>query len=152
MRTLARERDKTEILRRLSLVRPESARRWGRMSAHQMVCHLSDSFLAVIGRRPISPATGPLQQTVVKWIALYLPVRWPPDIQTRPEVDQTIGGTRPGDFAADVAQLQMLIELITTQRDGFEWQCHPIFGRMSEFAWMRWAYLHVDHHLRQFGV
>lgn len=41
MKTLARERDKAEIVRRLRVVGPESARRWGRMTAHQMVCHLS---------------------------------------------------------------------------------------------------------------
>jgi len=29
---------------------------------------------------------------------------------------------------------------------------HPIFGGMSERAWLRWAYLHTDHHLRQFGT
>jgi hypothetical protein len=28
---------------------------------------------------------------------------------------------------------------------------HPIFGRMTEAEWMRWGYLHTDHHLRQFG-
>ena len=25
-------------------------------------------------------------------------------------------------------------------------------GTLSEAAWLRWAYLHTDHHLRQFGV
>jgi hypothetical protein len=31
-------------------------------------------------------------------------------------------------------------------------QAHPIFGPMSDAAWLRWGYLHMDHHLRQFGV
>ena len=153
MKTLARKRDRDEILHRLRKVRPESPRRWGRMSAHQMVCHLSDSFLAVIGQRPVSHATGVLQRTIVKWIALYLPVRWPAGIlRTRPELDQELGGTRPADFAADVAQLEALVELVTTPTGTARWQAHPIFGRMSEAAWLRWAYLHMDHHLRQFGM
>ena len=29
---------------------------------------------------------------------------------------------------------------------------HPIFGSMSRGNWLRWAYMHTDHHLRQFGV
>ena len=152
MRTLARQRDKAEILQRLREVRPESVRRWGRMSAHQMVCHLSDSFRMVTGQKPASHATSLLQRTIVKWIALYLPLPWPAGIPTRPEIDQELGGTRPVDFAADVAQLETLLELITTQPRSFEWQLHPIFGRMSETAWLRWAYLHIDHHLRQFGA
>jgi Protein of unknown function (DUF1569) len=28
---------------------------------------------------------------------------------------------------------------------------HPIFGPMTAKDWMRWGYLHADHHLRQFG-
>jgi hypothetical protein len=41
---------------------------------------------------------------------------------------------------------------ITTPASEFRWPAHPIFGKMSETDWMRWAYLHVDHHLRQFGL
>jgi hypothetical protein len=44
MRTLLNDRDQKEVLDRLSKVRPDSQRRWGSMSAHQMICHLSDSF------------------------------------------------------------------------------------------------------------
>ena len=150
MKTMARAQDKEEIVRRLRTIRADSGRRWGRMSAHQMICHLSDSFLAVTGQRHISPASGPLQRTVTKWIALYAPLKWPRGIPTRPEVDQEVGGTKPSHFAADVTQLEMLVELITTRKECFG-PTHPIFGNMSNTDWMRWAYLHMDHPLRQFG-
>ena len=152
MNTLARARCKAEIIRRLRTVRPESARRWGQMSAHQMICHLCDSCRMAMGEKPVSDASGRLQRTLVKWIALYVPVRWPPGIPTRPEVDQQVAGTRPVAFAADVAELEALLDLITTRKKGFGWPVHPIFGRMSQAAWLRWAYLHMDHHLRQFGA
>ena len=58
MKTLARPEDKAEILRRLKHVRPDSVRRWGQMTAHQMICHLNDSFLGVTGQREVSPASG----------------------------------------------------------------------------------------------
>jgi len=151
MKTMARAQDKEEIVRRLRTIRADSGRRWGRMSVHQMICHLSDSFLAVTGQRHVSPASGPLQRTVIKWIALYAPFKWPQGVPTRPEVDQEAGGTKPSTFAADVTQLEMLVELITTRKGCFG-PTHPIFGPMSEADWMRWAYLHMDHHLRQFGV
>jgi hypothetical protein len=150
MKSMARAQDKEEIVRRLRTLRADSARRWGRMSAHQMICHLSDSFLAVTGQRDVSPASGPLQRTVIKWIALYAPFDWPQGVPTRPEVDQEAGGTKPSTFAADVTQLEMLVELITTRKGCFG-PSHPIFGNMSNTDWMRWAYLHMDHHLRQFG-
>ena len=41
----------TEVIDRLGRLEPTSPRRWGTMTAHEMVCHLSDSFLAVLGDR-----------------------------------------------------------------------------------------------------
>jgi hypothetical protein len=152
MKTMARPADKAEIIRRLKMVRPDCSRRWGRMSAHQMVCHLSDAFRLVTHQKTASPATGIVQSTLIKWIALYLPFRWPQGVPTRPEMDQEIEGTKPGDFAADLADLESLLERITIVGTDYDWPAHPIFGRMSESAWKRWAYLHVDHHLRQFGL
>jgi hypothetical protein len=66
-------------------------------------------------------------------------------------MDQEIGGTRPSMFAADVERLQRVVERITASPRAFEWGHHPLFGRMSESDWLRWGYLHMDHHLRQFG-
>jgi len=151
MTTLARPRDMADILTRLRTVHPDSAPRWGRMSAHQMICHASDALRMAMGERRVSPATGPLQRTIVKWLVLYVPVRWPAAIPTRPEIDQEAGGTKPADFARDLAQLESLLARVATlQRTS--WPAHPIFGRMSQQAWRRWAYLHTDHHLRQFGA
>jgi Protein of unknown function (DUF1569) len=152
MNTLAREECRAELTRRMKQVRPDSARRWGRMSAHQMICHLSDAFRMVTDQKVVSRASGPLQRTIVKWIALYLPLRWPAGIHTRPEIDQALAGTKPGEFAVDVAELEALMALFATRGYGVVWPDHPIFGRMSEAAWLRWGYLHVDHHLRQFGA
>ena len=117
-----------------------------------MVCHLGDSFRVAIGQKPVSDGSSVLQRTIVKWIALYLPVRWPAGIRTSPEIDQARGGTRPLHFAADLAQLEQLLELVTAPARSFDWHVHPRFGRMSEAAWLRWGYVHMDHHLRQFGA
>ena len=152
MKTLAQQRCQDEILRRLRALRPDSPRRWGRMNAHQMVCHLSDCFRMTTGEKRVSDATGVWQRTIIKWIALYVPAHWPPGIVTRPEIDQYAGGTSPADFAADLAELETLMGSFTTRGEDFDWSPHPIFGRMSRIAWLRWAYRHMDHHLRQFGV
>jgi hypothetical protein len=151
MKTLAREQDTTELLQRLKLLRPDSTRRWGKMSAHQAVCHLADACRMAMGERVVSDASGLTQRTIIKWVALYAPLTWPPNIVTRPEVDQLVSGTTPADFAGDLVQLEVLLAALAGRR-GVRWPVHPIFGRMSESAWLRWGYLHTDHHLRQFGV
>ena len=152
MKSLARPQDADELIQRLRRLRPDSVRRWGRMSVHQMVCHLNDSLLVATGQRAVSHAISLPSRTIIKWIALYLPLRWPPGILTRPEIDQEAGGTRPIDFAADVARQVALLEDVARQPQKLRGSVHPIFGRMSERTWLRWAYLHTDHHLRQFGT
>jgi Protein of unknown function (DUF1569) len=154
MKTLASDRDAAELLRRLRALREDSVGRWGRMSAHQMVCHLSDGYRLLTGELTSPLAATPLPRQVMKWVALYVPTRWPKDIPTTPELDQAAGGgTRPIDFARDVAALEQLLATVAAERSArLTGIVHPIFGSMSEPAWLRWAYLHADHHLRQFGV
>jgi hypothetical protein len=120
------------------------------MSAHQMVCHLGDGFRMALGEKPSRPVAGRLPRPVMRWIALYLPLPWPEGIQTTPEINQEKDGTCPTGFGADVARLESLVEALTSS--DLEGREHPVFGRMSRAAWLRWGYLHMDHHLRQFGA
>jgi hypothetical protein len=32
------------------------------------------------------------------------------------------------------------------------YQAHPMFGALTRNEWLVWAYKHMDHHLRQFGL
>ncbi len=149
MRTLTVPGDRQELLERLASLRPNSTRVWGRMTPHQAICHLSDSFQVALGERQVSSATGLFQRTVMKWGGLYLPMPWPKNLSTRPELDQAGGaGSVPRDFERDVAKLRGLMERFVAAGS---WSPHPIFGQMKQGEWMRWGYLHMDHHLRQFG-
>jgi hypothetical protein len=152
MRTLLNPEDKGEIMARLQSVRPSSPRRWGKMFAHQMVCHLSDGFRLYMSLRTALPVSVPYPRSLLKWAALWAPIPWPKGFKTVPELDQQAGGTPPVVFDTDMRELQNLLDRFTRQPKDFQWQPHPHFGRMSDGEWMRLAYLHVDHHLRQFGA
>jgi hypothetical protein len=151
MKTLATEGAKKEILTRIASLRSDSPRVWGKMSAPQMVCHLNDSFRVVTGEKPAQSKENVLTRTVVRWIALHVPIRWTQGTPTMPEVDQFAGGTVPGEFETDKQQLVALTEDFTSKPAYLATARHPFFGTLSEEEWMRWAYLHMDHHLRQFG-
>lgn len=49
-------------------------------------------------------------------------------------------------------ELLALIGRFTAVKRDFEWQRHPVFGKLTETERLRWGYRHVDHHLRQFGT
>ena len=152
MKTLANPGDKEEVLRRLDRVRPDALARWGRMSVHQMLCHLSDSYLVTMGEMEVSPASGLFQRSIVKWVGLYAPLPWPHGVPTRPEIEQGRGGTPPADFERDRQKAAELTRRFSRPDRDFQWSAHPIFGPLTDKEWLRWGYLHADHHLRQFGV
>jgi hypothetical protein len=149
--TLADPTERVVVLLRLQRLTPDSTRRWGRMTSHQAICHLSDSFRAMMAPVAISSVANLYTRTFVRWFAIHSGLPWPHGVKTRPEVDQEIGGTRPIEFAIDRRGLESLIEQFA-QRTGGDMQPHPMFGRLSTEEWQRWGYLHLDHHLRQFGV
>jgi len=120
------------------------------MSAHQMVCHLSDSFRASLKEKYISPSSAFLKRTLLKWVALWVPLQWPRGIKTRPEMDQRQGGTPPAEFVSDLETLRILLERFCSSQG--EFAPHAMLGQMSRKERMRHAYLHMDHHLRQFGA
>ncbi|PWU11536.1 MAG: hypothetical protein C5B51_02500 [Terriglobia bacterium] len=152
MKHLGQPAVRLQLLNRLTALRPSMRPHWGSMTAHGMICHLADSFRVAMGERYASPATGVLQRSIMKWAALYVPLHWPKGIRTRPEVEQGNGGTLPEDFRQDHADLIRLVETFAEPPFRFLRSAHPIFGSMREWEWLRWGFLHMDHHLRQFGV
>jgi hypothetical protein len=152
MKSLSHSEDRNGLLARIASLRPDSQRRWGSMSGHQMICHLNDSFLGCMGERQISSATGMFQRTVIKFAALYAPLKWPKGVPTRPEVEQGVGGTTPIEFEHDRSALTKTMERFWSPDCADSRSPHPIFGHMRDQQWLRWGYLHVDHHLRQFGL
>lgn len=152
MHSLADERARAAIRRRLRTLHPEAPGRWGCMSAHQMVCHLADACRMATGEKPVSGTASLFGRTLLKWSVLYLPVPWPAGVPTSPELDQRCSGTPPSDFARDLAEVETQLQRLADRRETAGWPRHPVFGAMSRADWLRWAYLHTDHHLRQFGV
>ncbi len=152
MKHLGNPVEKQRILERIATLSQGDLPKWGRMTAHGMICHLGDSFGVPLGERAASMATGLYQRTLMKWGALYLVARWPHNRPTRPEMEQGAGGSPPVEFERDRARLVEAIRRFSEPGRRFEERLHPMFGAMTARQWLRWGYLHADHHLRQFGV
>ncbi len=136
------------LVARLERLQQETQRRWGTMTAGEMLCHLGDANTGVldpeVGRRQRRP------HPIVKWLALVSPLHWPHGLVTPKVVDPKAGGTRPGVFDRDRARAIDSLRVISTATTMSP--IHSIFGPMSVPDWQRWAWKHTDHHLRQFGL
>lgn len=121
------------------------------MSSQEMLCHVTDAFRVALGELTPPPMrVMGLRGAVPKWFALSVPLPWPHGLRGPAAVDPRQGGTKPAEFDADRARV-----IETTRRfigDVSDGQTHPMFGPMSRADWLRWGWLHLDHHLRQFGL
>jgi hypothetical protein len=136
------------VLRRVERLSPGASRLWGRMTAHQMVCHLTDGYRMAAGRRTPTPIDNAFTRSVLRRIALHTSLPWPKGVKTTPEADQERGGTKPVDWGRDHAELLRTIAAFGPA-DGHR---HPIFGPLTAAEWNVWGFRHADHHLRQFGL
>lgn len=55
-----------ELIERLRHLRPGTPARWGKMNAHQMVCHLNDSYSLAMGFKTASEDVTLINRTLVR--------------------------------------------------------------------------------------
>ncbi|MEP7353847.1 MAG: DUF1569 domain-containing protein [Acidobacteriota bacterium] len=149
MSTFANPQDRAQIQQRLERLKSDSPRRWGKMSPHQMVCHLSDAFRMASGERSAKPVDNIVSRNLIRWVALHTNITWPHGAKTVPEADQESGGTTPQDWVRDHTQLLEYMQAFGKRPLTAK---HPMFGQLKASEWEVWAYRHCDHHLRQFGM
>lgn len=149
-RTVANPADLADLRQRILATTPADQPRWGQMSLHQAICHMTDALLYTLNQRVIhTRIKSALPAPIYKRLALYFPRRWPQGVPTTPEMEQGVGGTSPSEFEADQKALLDALQSVAGNRGN--WPPHPIFAEMTTREWHRWAWLHTDHHLRQFG-
>ena len=104
MKTVADPRVTRSLIQRLSGLRPDSPRRWGTLTPHEMLCHLGDGSAMVLGLRPRPVPVRLRRRVIVKGLGLWSPIPWPHGRPTNPSHDPRVDGTKPSDFARDLAR------------------------------------------------
>ena len=137
-----------EIGSRLTQLTPDRRAEWGRMSAQQMVCHLTASVQMATGEKAVAPRHTPLRYPVIKHLVLYAL----PFPKNAPTATELVVASTPNAWGKDVDALQSALDRFIARGPEARWSDHPAFGRLSAQQWGVLVYRHVDHHLRQFGV
>lgn len=151
MKTIANPAVARALIERLKAVQPDAPRRWGTLTAHEMLCHLGDAAEMVLGIRPRKQGIPARRRPLIKYLGLWSPVPWPHGMRTNPMHDPRVEGTRPTEFMKDLARAIAGVLGIAAAAAGDLEPVHGLFGTMSLRDWQRWAYRHTDYHLRQFG-
>jgi hypothetical protein len=144
MKSLASADVLSETRERLLRLRGEDTALWGQMTVAQMLRHLGLSYEMALGEREAAPMNG-LPPGMMRWIALRSGVRWPKNVGSPTELVDTSDSS----FSEWLARTLGKMEAVSK---GTHYSSrHPMFGSMTVKDWLRYCYLHADHHLRQFG-
>jgi hypothetical protein len=149
--TMSSDSDRASVVARIEALTPQSERQWGTMTVGAMMCHLYDAYRLAIGEKTAQPIKTPIPRRVMKFMALRSNAQWPKGLPTPEEVKQGSGGTPEDNFDTDKQRLLLILDRFCAYAT-LEQVPHAFFGKMSREDWMRWGYLHADHHLRQFGT
>jgi hypothetical protein len=146
-RSLSNAVARKELLDRLERLRPETTPLWGKMTAPQMLAHLADWMLMAKGELKTAAINRPLRYPPLKQLVIYwLP--FPKGVPTAPEL---IRGEIP-EWTVEYAAVRRHVQSFEKLDPKTTWPEHPVFGKMTPKAWCVFAYRHMDHHLRQFGI
>jgi Protein of unknown function (DUF1569) len=139
--------DRTGLQERIRRLRPDTERKWGRMSAAQMLWHVNQAMETALGRVTLPTEKVPLPRPIMKFIVINLP--WP---KGAPTVPGFVAKGESFDFEAERDRcLRLIDQVAATSLDG-EWAPSPVFGRMKGKEVTTLQAKHLNHHLTQFGV
>lgn len=152
MKNIMDDSIKSEVINRIEKINAAVPAKWGKMNAGEMICHCADQLRLADGTKQSKFVGNFMLTTVVKWLILTVLKAPKGKIETVKELKQGVGGTQPTSFENDK---KVLIGLIKNFDEWFKTNktvTHPAFGKMNHWQYGRLAYIHLDHHLRQFGV
>lgn len=138
---------RSRLIERLEELRPDTARKWGRMTAPEMLVHLTDWFAMARGELVIPARKHVASRPPLKQVLIYmLPI--PRGLPTAKELI----ARAPSEWETEKAELTRQLQSFGKLDPRSLCSTHPLFGKMTARDWGVLGYRHTDHHLRQFGV
>jgi hypothetical protein len=139
-----------EVKQRMTQLRPDSQRLWGKMNAAQAIAHCTAGLELALGdRRPPRLLIGRIIGPMIKSKAFR-------EDEPMRRNSPTVQGLVVRDERDLDTERQRLCSMIDRFAAAGPQGCtahpHSFFGRLTPEEWSMWMYKHLDHHLQQFGV
>jgi hypothetical protein len=146
MKSLFEEETYTKTLARIDALNEKSERKWGKMTAGQMVWHCQ--FPIKIGVDNKNKGNGNLFVRLFFKKSMYNDKPWRKNLPTSP----ALKAKEEKDLTVEKAKLRQLVTDFHNCKDRKEWNPHPLFGKLTREQWGKMQYKHLNHHLTQFSV
>ena len=137
------------IYRALKLT-PEAKHLWGNMHVVEMLQHCNATNKMIM-QGIESNKKDSFKQKAIKMAFLYLPIKFPKNVKAPKILKLITDKETPQNFEKEK---ELYIELISQlPAHTFPKKLyHPAFGNLNAKEWGILNWMHMGHHLRQFGV
>lgn len=140
-----------EFERRIDALTPDTSRKWGKMSATEMLTHMNDAIRIGLGMKPAIDKSNWFMNKIAYPVVVKLFPAFPRNLLTAPEMKQGQLGSVPRDFYTEAEFLKKMLEVFN-ERESDKLKPHPLFGKLNKQQWADLLVKHLEHHLQQFGV
>lgn len=136
---------------RVAKVSSDAQRQWGKMSAAQMLRHMDFTVQLSLGEATAPDLSLPVLRHLIHFFAFVVFTRWPKGMVKAPRF---LFPEPEGDLAAERESLMRNLRRFAEalERNPSKKALNPLQGQITLRRWSRIHGLHLDHHLRQFGV
>lgn len=150
MKTLLNDYD--ALLVRIEQLTPEKLPLWGEMNVNEMLVHLTKPVVGSLGKGNARNISSFFSRNITKYLILYIRKELPKGVRGPREVDMRRNPGLLNGFEVDKANFLRALATFKADTTINTGAIHPYFGEFNRKEWSRFHYLHIDHHLRQFGV
>ena len=140
-----------EVISRIATLKKDGKRRWGIMTVEQMLAHCSDQIRLATGEKQPHEKPTFVNRNIAKYLGLWLPRIPLKNMKDPVDMNQKYYGTPSTDIETEKQNLTSLVNAVRSFPEGKELNPHPMYGELNLKQWGRFIYVHIDHHLRQFG-
>jgi hypothetical protein len=136
------------LLDRLENVHFDSERKWGSMTAAQMLRHLNLAIGSGLGYHNLPDNSHFISRTINQFLVLDVLKRFPIGTQTSKPLKVVDDGI---NFEAEKQQLKEILTKAYHTKTNADWGQHAYFGKMTRKAWGKLIMIHCNHHFQQFN-
>jgi hypothetical protein len=147
MKTIFDNTTQAELIDRINKLDENSKAEWGKMTVYQMLKHCSLWEEMILGKQKYKQI---FMGRIFGKMALKGMLKDDAPVKRNMPTVPGFAITGTGDPIAEKAKwISLMKEHAHTENPDF---VHPFFGKMNKEQVGLFAYKHIDHHLRQFGV
>ena len=148
MKSLLDKQVREELFARIDSLNVNSNAQWGKMNVYQMLWHCTRWDEMMLGRMKVKQMF--LGRLFGKWGLKSVMKDETMLGRNAPTAAELLATERAGDVALQKAAL--IKGICEYEHNDFARAVHPFFGAMTREEVGKFAYKHLDHHLRQFGA